>query len=67
MELGPGEPEVSAWKVIAISELVERVLPTSPATAPGILAIDGRSGGGKSTFVDAVAGYRPATTAPSRN
>lgn len=50
MELGPGEPEVSAWKVIAISELVERVLPTSPATAPGILAIDGRSGGGKSTL-----------------
>ncbi len=50
MNLGPGEPEVAAWNVIALSELIERVLPKSSDKAAQVLAVDGRSGGGKSTL-----------------
>ena len=50
MNLGPGEPEVAAWNVIATSELIARVLPGSSDDVARVLAVDGRSGGGKSTL-----------------
>lgn len=50
MRLGPGEPEVAAWNVMAISDLIERVLAGPSAHAVPVLAVDGRSGGGKSTL-----------------
>lgn len=50
MKLGPGEPEVAAWNVIGITELIARVLPSSSDNVARVLAVDGRSGGGKSTL-----------------
>lgn len=52
MRVGPGEPAVERWDVVSIGALVASVLGTkSPQTElPQIVAVDGRSGGGKSTL-----------------
>ena len=52
MRVGPGEPAVERWDVVPIGALVDSVLgPQSPPTElPQIVAVDGRSGGGKSTL-----------------
>jgi len=54
MRVGPGESQVGRWKVIRISELIEQVLGVNPAMTQGakIVAVDGRSGGGKSTLAN---------------
>lgn len=50
MRVGPGEPQVERWKVIQLSELINRLFNTGSQAAqePRIIAVDGRSGGGKS-------------------
>lgn len=52
MRVGPGEPPVERWEVLQISELIERVLGAKfgKIELPQIIAVDGRSGGGKSTL-----------------
>lgn len=52
MRVGQGEPRIERWKVIPIGKLIEQVLNTrfSDAHDPKIIAVDGRSGGGKSTL-----------------
>lgn len=50
--LGPGEPAAGPWRVAEVSELVRLVLDAAvvPAGRPRVVAVDGRSGGGKSTL-----------------
>jgi ABC-type dipeptide/oligopeptide/nickel transport system ATPase component len=52
MKVGPGESPIEHWRVLRIDHLVERVLSSSHGKdeLPQIVAIDGRSGGGKSTM-----------------
>jgi len=52
MRVGPGEPQVEHWKVVQLGELIERILgASSPGNqGPRVIAVDGRSGGGKSTL-----------------
>ncbi len=52
MRIGPGEPRVEQWKVIQIDELAERLFSVNSrdTQTPRIIAVDGRSGGGKSTL-----------------
>ena len=52
MKVGPGESPIEHWQVLRIDQLVERVLSSSHGKdeLPQIVAIDGRSGGGKSTM-----------------
>jgi hypothetical protein len=52
MRVGPGEPQVERWKVIQLSELINRLFNTGSQVVqePRIIAVDGRSGGGKSTL-----------------
>lgn len=54
MRVGPGEPQIERWKVIRIAELIERVLGAGSGKpqGPKIIAVDGRSGGGKSTLAN---------------
>src|SRR5215510_2615211 len=51
MKLGPGEPFAGPWRVTPIRDLVRLVFDTDRARdgRPWILAVDGRSGSGKST------------------
>ena len=51
MKLGPGEPLAGPWRVTPIRDLVRLVFDTDQARdgRPWILAVDGRSGSGKST------------------
>ena len=51
MKLGPGEPLAGPWRVASIRDLVRLVFDTDRARdgRPWILAVDGRSGSGKST------------------
>ena len=52
MKLGPGEPLAGPWRVAPIRDLVRLVFDTDRARdgRPWILAVDGRSGSGKSTI-----------------
>ncbi|MGC4941905.1 uridine kinase family protein [Kribbella sp. DT2] len=52
MRPGPGEPVFGNWQTIPLDEFVERLL----STRPRVVAVDGRSGGGKSTLTDRLAG-----------
>lgn len=51
MKLGPGEPLAGPWRVTPIRDLVRLVFDPNRARdgRPWILAVDGRSGSGKST------------------
>ncbi|MFC0623653.1 uridine kinase family protein [Kribbella deserti] len=51
--VGPGEPPVAEWRAVRVADLVARILDgadLASAGAPWIVAVDGRSGGGKSTL-----------------
>lgn len=51
MKLGPGEPSAAPWRVVPICDLVDMVFPDRGRSSgrPWLLAVDGRSGSGKST------------------
>jgi uridine kinase len=52
VKLGPGEPSAAPWQILPIRDLVDRVIQVddSARTRPWVLAVDGRSGSGKSTI-----------------
>jgi len=54
MKLGPSEPSAAPWRVLPVSDFVDLVLDVEDTSydRPWILAVDGRSGGGKSTVAD---------------
>ena len=54
MRLGPGEPSAAPWQVLPIRDFVNLVLDVGDTSnnRPWIVAVDGRSGGGKSTIAD---------------
>jgi hypothetical protein len=54
MKLGPGEPPAGPWQVMPTSDLVRFVFDADRARdgRPWILAVDGRSGSGKSTIAN---------------
>lgn len=49
MKLGPGEPSAAPWRVLPVRDFVDLVLEDTSYDRPWILAVDGRSGSGKST------------------
>lgn len=56
----PGEPAVGAWQRTPVSQLTAHL--TSVAERPGrtrIIAVDGRSGGGKSTLAARLVDHLP--------
>src|SRR6476469_8165080 len=54
MKLGPGEPSAGPWRVTPISDVVHRIFNAGrkPLDRPWIVAVDGRSGSGKSTVAN---------------
>jgi hypothetical protein len=56
MRLYPGEPAAGPWRVVPAADVL-RLL-----GGPRIVAVDGRSGGGKSTVASRLAGAVPGTT-----
>lgn len=64
MKPGPGEPVAGPWEAVSSAELVARILDSAdvPEERPLIVAVDGRSGGGKSTLANLLAGAMPRST-----
>jgi hypothetical protein len=54
MQPGPGEPLGGPWREVTAEQLVAQVFGGSEQSAgtPVVVAVDGRSGGGKSTFAE---------------
>jgi hypothetical protein len=54
MKLGPGEPPAGPWRVMPISDLIRLVVDAdrNRHDRPWILAVDGRSGSGKSSVAN---------------
>lgn len=52
MKIRPGEPPVLHWRAIPLAKLVEMILGpgSGQGMLPQIVAVDGRSGGGKTTL-----------------
>ncbi|MEJ1110738.1 MULTISPECIES: uridine kinase family protein [unclassified Kribbella] len=68
MKPGPGEPLAGPWHRVSTAELAGKILdgaevrapqPADDGKRPHIVAVDGRSGGGKTTFADRLAGAVP--------
>lgn len=57
----PGEPAVRGWRPVRVDELARRLLARRPADAarPCLVAVDGRSAGGKTTVAQALAAAVP--------
>lgn len=64
MRVGPGETLIARWGVIRIEELVERLLRSGSGKnrSPRFIAVDGRSGGGKSTLAERLQRRIPHST-----
>jgi uridine kinase len=54
MKLDPSEPSAAPWRVLPVRDFVDLVLDAEETShnPPWILAVDGRSGGGKSTIAN---------------
>lgn len=63
MKLGPGEPPAGPWQVMPTSDLVRLIFDSERArdSRPWILAVDGRSGSGKSTIANSLHRFVPAS------
>ncbi len=63
MVLAPGEPAAAPWRVEPVVDFVNRlrVAASPPSGPPWVVAIDGRSGGGKSTLARTVAATVPGS------
>lgn len=55
MHLHPEEPEARSWELVDNVDLAIRVRALLPAGKPALILVDGRSGGGKSTFAERLA------------
>ena len=64
MSLPPGEPAAGPWRVVPLDELVRLLLEATAAAAgrPRVVAVDGRSAGGKSTIAQRLSRAVPAST-----
>src|SRR5271165_3012192 len=56
MTLGEGEPAAGPWQVVRLAQLIRRLRPRdgAPQGQPWVLAVDGRSGSGKTTFAERI-------------
>ncbi|MDA0141725.1 hypothetical protein OJ962_29810, partial [Solirubrobacter sp. CPCC 204708] len=56
--LGVGEPQAGSWRVVELSAFAALVLDAAGPKdgRPAIVAVDGRSAGGKTSFADRLAG-----------
>jgi pantothenate kinase len=63
MRLHPGEAEAAGWRVVKLSDVVQRLREAAPGVAgrPLLVAIDGRGGAGKSTLVERLRRIVPAS------
>ena len=63
MTLGPGEPEAGPWRVATLGDLARLVRGDVDAQSgrPRIVAVDGRSAGGKSTLANRLCEALPRT------
>ncbi|MDT7580373.1 MAG: hypothetical protein QOK35_1637 [Pseudonocardiales bacterium] len=63
MRLHPGEVEAAGWRVVTLSDVLQRLREAAPDVAgrPRLIAIDGRGGAGKSTLVDRLGALAPAS------
>jgi len=63
MTLGEGEPAAGPWQVVPLAQLVRMLRPRNgaPAGRPRVLAVDGRSGSGKTTVAERIRGAVPAS------
>ena len=61
MVLPPGEPAAGPWRVLPVVQLVERLRAEAPAGRPWVIAVDGRSGGGKTTLAGTLAAVVPGS------
>ena len=62
MHLHPEEPEAASWQPVDDATLTATLTATLSdllATDRPVLLVDGRSGGGKTTFAERAAGRRP--------
>lgn len=62
MRLPPEEPTVGAWRTVALHDLVGSLVATAVAAPDGlvVVAVDGRSAGGKTTLARRLAAAYPA-------
>ena len=63
MKLGTGEPLAEPWRIVQISEVVHRIVDPDQKRhdRPWIVAVDGRSGSGKSTIAGLLHQWVPAS------
>jgi hypothetical protein len=63
LHLPPEEPDFSPWKVVAVPTLLEswRGKLPDPVERPGVIAVDGRSAGGKTTMAKVLSGAVPGS------
>jgi hypothetical protein len=63
LRLHPGEIEATGWRVEKLSDVLQRLRDASPGVAgrPRLIAIDGRGGAGKSTLVERLRAFVPAS------
>jgi hypothetical protein len=62
VHLPDGEPRFGPWRVRRIDDVLRDVLPAAPGATHGrplLLAVDGRSGSGKTTVAERIAGRVP--------
>ena len=64
MRLPDGEPEAGPWRVCALADVAAWLLGVvgEPVGRPAVVAVDGRSANGKSTFAARLAAAVPGTT-----
>jgi hypothetical protein len=65
LQLAPAEPEAGPWRAELLSTVIEELTEPGPARAacgrPVVLAVDGRSNGGKTTLAARIAGAFPGS------
>lgn len=64
MIVGPGEPEFGPWRAVSACAMLERLLDPAgtPDGRPWVVAVNGRSGGGKSTLAERLCRQVPGAT-----
>ena len=66
LQLAPEEPEAGPWRVATLSAVMTTLMrngPREPAGRPVVIAVDGRSSGGKTTLAARMQGAVPGSVA----